>query len=282
MKLTFSAVFKTGSTAPGKEGPVLLSSAAELSSFGYFQRSSIKEMFMFFSRTFAKNVTAGQRTSVKHEGFLCHMYASPGGALNPARFSRPSSGATAVAVHRQASPPFALRTLSIRRGWRSATCRSCAKTSCRPRVVASPNPARMAAWMPHSRCQLSAHPTTISLLLSPPLSACRGSHTLRSSPPLPLHVNKTNHTRPAPVQAHPKLLTQFQDPGQADQLTKIMSELEQTKVVLHDTIEAALERGQKIDTCSSGSYELAQGHPSGPASWGHMWQKSKIFLSHAA
>ena len=79
MKLVYSCVFKTGSTAPGKEGPIVLSSAAELSSFGYFQRSSIKEMFLFFSRTFAKTVTAGQRTSVKHEGFLCHLYASPGG-----------------------------------------------------------------------------------------------------------------------------------------------------------------------------------------------------------
>merc|ERR1712008_555666 len=39
----------------------------------------IKEMFVFFSRTFAKNVKPGQRTSVKHEAFLCHMYCSPGG-----------------------------------------------------------------------------------------------------------------------------------------------------------------------------------------------------------
>ena len=31
---------------------------------------------------------------------------------------------------------------------------------------------------------------------------------------------------------HTKLLVQFQDPNQADQLTKIMNELEQTKLVL--------------------------------------------------
>ena len=80
MKLCYSCVFKTGSTAPGKEGPVVLTSAAELSSFGYFQRGSLKEMFLFFSRTFAKNVSPGQRTSVKHEGYLCHLYASPSGA----------------------------------------------------------------------------------------------------------------------------------------------------------------------------------------------------------
>ena len=93
MKLCYSVVFKTGSTAPGKEGPIILTSAAELSSFGYFQRSSIKEMFLFFSRTFAKNVSPGQRTSVKHEGFLCHLYSSPGGALRANSASRRLLGA---------------------------------------------------------------------------------------------------------------------------------------------------------------------------------------------
>ena len=57
--------------------------------------------------------------------------------------------------------------------------------------------------------------------------------------------------------AHPSLLTQFQDPAQADQLTRIMNELEETKVVLHDTIEAALERGQKIDTLIEKSNDLS-------------------------
>ena len=56
---------------------------------------------------------------------------------------------------------------------------------------------------------------------------------------------------------HTKLLTQFQDPSQADQLTRIMHELEQTKMVLHETIEAALERGQKIDTLIDKSNDLS-------------------------
>ena len=56
---------------------------------------------------------------------------------------------------------------------------------------------------------------------------------------------------------HQKLLTQFQDPSQADQLTKIMHELEQTKMVLHETIEAALERG--LTCCLHGSYAFLGG-----------------------
>ena len=55
MKLVYSSMFKTGSTAPGKEGPVILSSASELAFIGYFQRSSVLEMFTFFARTFANN-----------------------------------------------------------------------------------------------------------------------------------------------------------------------------------------------------------------------------------
>merc|ERR1739848_395882 len=56
---------------------------------------------------------------------------------------------------------------------------------------------------------------------------------------------------------HTKLLQQFQDPAQADQLTRIMNELEQTKLVLHETIEAALERGQKIDALIEKSNDLS-------------------------
>ena len=56
---------------------------------------------------------------------------------------------------------------------------------------------------------------------------------------------------------HTKLILQFQDPSQADQLTRIMHELEQTKLVLHETIEAALERGQKIDDLIVKSNDLS-------------------------
>lgn len=185
MRLLYSCVFKTGSTAAGKDGPIVLTSAAELSSFGYFQRSSIKEMFLFFSRTFAKNVTAGQRTSVKHEGFLCHLYASPGGM--------------------------------------TAVCFADAEY-----------PSRVAFGYLSKLCEDFTQATG-GVLASSSEDGCMDS------------------TFPA----HPKLLQQFQDPGQADQLTRIMSELEQTKVVLHDTIEAALERGQKIDTLIDKSNDLS-------------------------
>ena len=40
----------------------------------------------------------------------------------------------------------------------------------------------------------------------------------------------------------------YQDPQQADSIMKIQKELDETKIVLHKTIESVLERGEKIDS----------------------------------
>lgn len=42
-------------------------------------------------------------------------------------------------------------------------------------------------------------------------------------------------------------LTKYQNPREADAMTKIQDELDETKIILHNTIEAVLERGEKID-----------------------------------
>jgi len=42
-------------------------------------------------------------------------------------------------------------------------------------------------------------------------------------------------------------ITKYQDPQQADSIMKIQKELDETKIVLHKTIESVLERGEKID-----------------------------------
>ena len=54
-----------------------------------------------------------------------------------------------------------------------------------------------------------------------------------------------------PSLAFPQLkeyITKYQDPQQADSIMKIQKELDETKIVLHKTIESVLERGEKIDT----------------------------------
>lgn len=45
----------------------------------------------------------------------------------------------------------------------------------------------------------------------------------------------------------PALLTKYQDPREADALTKMQEDLDETKIILRNTIEAVLERGEKLD-----------------------------------
>ena len=42
-------------------------------------------------------------------------------------------------------------------------------------------------------------------------------------------------------------LAKYQDPAQADSMTKLQSELDETKIIMHDNIEKILDRGEKLD-----------------------------------
>lgn len=48
-----------------------------------------------------------------------------------------------------------------------------------------------------------------------------------------------------------------QDPAAADKLTKIQRDLDDTKVVLHQTIESMLERGEKLENLVDKSNDLS-------------------------
>lgn len=52
-------------------------------------------------------------------------------------------------------------------------------------------------------------------------------------------------------------LTKYQDPTQADTIMKVQKELDETKIVLHKTIESVLERGEKIDNLVERSNALS-------------------------
>ncbi|KAL6705790.1 palmitoyltransferase [Coniothyrium glycines] len=57
-------------------------------------------------------------------------------------------------------------------------------------------------------------------------------------------------TKTSPQLSFPELkdyIQKYQDPQQADSTMKIQKELDETKVVLHKTIESLLQRGEKID-----------------------------------
>ncbi|XP_054719931.1 synaptobrevin homolog YKT6-like [Uloborus diversus] len=54
-----------------------------------------------------------------------------------------------------------------------------------------------------------------------------------------------------------KYLSDYQDPRNADALTKIQDELDETKIILHNTLEAVLQRGEKIDDLVVKSEQLS-------------------------
>jgi len=63
-----------------------------------------------------------------------------------------------------------------------------------------------------------------------------------------------------PRVAMPELATyidKYQDPRQADSILKIQQELDETKIVLHKTIESVLQRGEKLDSLIERSNELS-------------------------
>jgi len=45
----------------------------------------------------------------------------------------------------------------------------------------------------------------------------------------------------------PSYLNKYQDPSEADALTKMQNDLDETKIILKNTIGAVLERGEKLD-----------------------------------
>ncbi|KAF7313781.1 SNARE protein [Mycena chlorophos] len=52
-------------------------------------------------------------------------------------------------------------------------------------------------------------------------------------------------------------LSRYQDPRQADTIMRVQAELDETKIVLHKTIESVLERGEKLDTLVDRSNALS-------------------------
>lgn len=64
-------------------------------------------------------------------------------------------------------------------------------------------------------------------------------------------------TQPLDFPALLPLMTKFQNPAEADSLTAVQKELDETKIVLHQTINNLLERGQKLDDMVERSNELS-------------------------
>lgn len=61
-------------------------------------------------------------------------------------------------------------------------------------------------------------------------------------------ANVTASTPALEYAALEQYLKKYQDPTQADLIMKVQQELDETKIVLHKTIESVLQRGEKLDS----------------------------------
>lgn len=168
MKLFSLSVLYKGTTKSN-----LLKAAYDVSSFSFFQRSSIQEFMTFTSALLVERSAIGSRASVKEQDYLCHVYVRNDklGAVVIADGEYPSR--VCFTLLDKVLEEFSRQVSSI--DWPSGS------------------------------------PDTITY------AALDG------------------------------YLSKYQNPREADAMSKVQAELDETKIILHSTMESLLERGEKLD-----------------------------------
>jgi synaptobrevin family protein YKT6 len=162
--------------------PIIFSSGFDLSSFGYFQRSSVQEFIVFFSRTLMERTARGSRQSIDNEEYVCHIHLQ-------------GNGLGAIAV--------------------------CDKEY----------PQRVAF-------------TALTNMLAE-------FHTLHGET-WPYLKQDTPLDFPQMKDA----IVAYQNPANADKLTKIHEDLEKTTEIVRKTIDSVLDRGKKLEDLVKQSEDL--------------------------
>lgn len=162
--------------------PIIIGMAADLSTFGFFQRSTVKEMLTFVSRTVAKRTQIGQRQTVQHDAYYCHAY-NRDGLVGIAFVDQDYPTRAGFCVVNKVLEDYQLQ---VGESWRGIK--------------------------------------------------------IDSEDALPILETA--------IQA-------YQDPAAADKLSKIQRDLDETKIILHKTIESVLERGEKLDQLVDKSADLS-------------------------
>ncbi|KAK4481924.1 hypothetical protein RD792_012837 [Penstemon davidsonii] len=179
VKITALVVLKCN---PDGSDPIILANASDLSSFGFFQRPSVKEFIVFFGRTVAKRTPPGQRQSIQHEEYKVHSYNRNGlCALGYMDDHYPVR--SAFSLLNQVLDEY---QKNFGDSWKTVQADNAQQ------------------W--------------------PYLS---------------------------------EALTKFQDPAEADKLLRIQRELDETKIILHKTIDSVLARGEKLDSLVEKSSDLS-------------------------
>mmetsp|Transcript_25512 Transcript_25512/g.25759 ORF Transcript_25512/g.25759 Transcript_25512/m.25759 type:complete len:200 (+) Transcript_25512:97-696(+) len=164
------------------EDSIMLVQACELSSFGFFQRGSAREMITFFSKTICKRTPPGQRQSVQNQDYFVHVFMRTDGLCGCVTCDSEYPPRVAFSLLTKLLDDFSIQVPS----WRTET-----------------------------------------------------KHETLTWPPLDDAVIR------------------YQDPEQADPIMRIQKNLDETRDVLHNTIESVLQRGEKLEDLVERSGELS-------------------------
>lgn len=186
MKLFYIGIIRNNTKGEGLE----LASVKDVSSFSFFERSSVTQFMSFFADTVASRTNPGQRQSVQ-EGttYTGHVYAR-------------TEGIAGVVITDQEYPV---------------------------RVAYS--------------------------LLNKVLDEYLVKYQV--TPAFLSAATKANEPQYA-LESLNDYIKRYQDPQQADTMLKVQQELDETKIVLHKTIESVLDRGEKLDSLVEKSGALSQ------------------------
>ncbi|OCT90026.1 synaptobrevin homolog YKT6-B [Xenopus laevis] len=160
----------------------LLKSAYDVSSFSFFQRSSVQEFMTFTSQLIVERSDKGSRSSVKEQEYLCHVYVR-------------NDSLAGVVIADNEYPPRVCFTLLEK--------------------------------------VLEEFSTQVDRIDWP------------SGSPATIQYNALD-----------SYLSKYQNPRDADPMSKVQAELDETKIVLHNTMESLLQRGEKLDDLVSKSEVL--------------------------
>ncbi|XP_071451023.1 synaptobrevin homolog YKT6 [Hetaerina americana] len=150
-----------------------LKTAYDLTSFNYFQRSTVQQFMGVFCKTIVERTFPAARQSVKESDYLCHVYVR-------------ADNLAGVLISDHEYPTRVAHTL------------------------------------------LTKVLDEFKMQVPPALWATATDATV-SFPQLNSYLAK------------------YQNPREADPMTKIQEDLDETKIILHNTIEAVLDRGEKLD-----------------------------------
>ncbi|VDN54947.1 unnamed protein product [Dracunculus medinensis] len=161
-----------------------LKSAFDLTSFSFFQRSSVQEFMSFTGKLLVERSATPSRSSVKENDYYCHTFVREDGLSAVCITDSEYQSRVAFTLLRRVLDDFASKVPSFQ-------------------------------------------------------------------------LVQIKNEKDCLYTGLPELLTKWQNPREADAMTRVQEEVEETKVVLHNTIQSVLDRGEKLDDLVAASEGLS-------------------------